>query len=194
MIEAVKVVPRAQREIKFTDKNLGNFWGKVNKDGPTMLHMESACWSWMAHKNQKGYGHFRIVGAIFYAHRASWVINRGPIASGICVCHRCDNPSCVNPDHLFLGTTAENIHDRDAKKRGNQPVGEAHNSAKLNELQVGEIRSLYATGGISQRKLAAQFKVTQPVVGRIIRRELWKHICDTGKPTFEVVEIAALNE
>jgi len=83
------------------------------------LQITSGCWVWTGFRNAQGYGHFALDGyKVGRAHRASWVLHRGSIPTGLCVLHRCDNPSCVNPDHLFLGTDADNAHDRDAKGRG----------------------------------------------------------------------------
>jgi hypothetical protein len=78
------------------------------------------CWEWVGSKIPQGYGHIHHNHADIYAHRASWIIYYGEIPNGLCVLHRCDNPSCVNPEHLFIGTIADNMHDRDAKGRNNK--------------------------------------------------------------------------
>lgn len=103
-------------------KYIARFWSKVDKNGPTQPHMDSPCWLWTAGKSSTGYGNLRVGGKLIKTHRVSWIINRGQIPHdgsyhGICVLHCCDNPACVNPGHLFLGTNTDNIHDMTAKGR-----------------------------------------------------------------------------
>jgi len=85
------------------------FFEKINKT--------EKCWNWIAGKDKDGYGKIKIDGKMVQAHRASWVIHNGDIPNGMCVLHRCDNPSCVNPEHLFIGTRLDNARDRDVKGR-----------------------------------------------------------------------------
>lgn len=92
-------------------KNEERFWAKVAKLGVC------SCWEWTGWRKETGYGRVRIDGRILYAHRVSWILANGPIPDDLRVLHRCDNPPCVNPDHLFLGTQGDNNADRDAKGR-----------------------------------------------------------------------------
>jgi len=117
-------------------------------------------------------------GAAWLAHRASWVLANGPIPDGLSVCHRCDTPLCVRPDHLFLGTHADNIRDAVKKGRVILPVkkarGEQHPRARLTVSQVLLIRRLHGT--VSNLSLAARFKINPATVCNIVKRRIWKHV------------------
>ena len=149
------------------------FWTKVDKSGE--------CWEWTANLYSNGYGQFYLNGTMVLSHRLSYVMNH-PLTIDlwkhreIFVCHRCDNPRCVNPAHLFLGTHTDNMRDREAKGRANRPKGEEQSQSKLTETQVREIRIKYATGGISYQQLALEYGVSFGGVGHIIQRRSWKHI------------------
>lgn len=111
------------------------------------------------------------------AHRAAWTLTNGPIPDGMIVCHHCDNPPCVRPDHLFLGFDLDNAADRVAKNRSSRMVthwGETSPKAKLTAAQVEEIRARYAAGRVTQRELGEEFGVGQTQVGRIVRGVRWK--------------------
>lgn len=99
----------------------------------------------------------------------------GPIPDGLHVLHHCDNPPCVNPAHLFLGTNADNVADKTAKGRGRGGRGEAHRNAKLTADQVREIREL-AASGLTQREIAARYGVRHTAIGKILRGERWGHL------------------
>jgi hypothetical protein len=110
------------RQIKFTEDQKRKFWEKVDKCGPTMPHMDSPCWMWLGSKIYSGHGQLRAIGRTVQAHRAMWTLVNGSIElngeyRGACVCHKCDNPPCVNPDHLFIGSHADNIQDMIKKGR-----------------------------------------------------------------------------
>lgn len=147
------------------------------------------CWNWKAGKNPKGYGVFRLGLKQVRANRLSWTQHRGPIPEGLMVCHRCDNPACVNPDHLWLGTAADNLGDMAAKGRaakGDQngarlypervARGEKQGLSKLSESQVLSIREEYAAGGISKDALGRKFGVTGSTIRFIVTRKTWKHL------------------
>lgn len=136
---------------------------------------ETGCWNWHATKNNKGYGKLWVDGRKQYAHRVSYVIHNGHIPRGINVCHRCDNPSCINPSHLFLGTQAENIADRDAKgrQRISERKGADNGNSKLNEQDVVAIR---AAKGMKLRELASQYGVTPTQISFIRRGKSWGHV------------------
>lgn len=131
--------------------------------------VESGCWEWTASRHVKGYGWFKFEGKITTAQRVSWRLFHGEIPPGISVLHRCDNPPCVNPEHLFLGTPAENTADMIAK--GRQAFGPRHPNTKLSFTQVEEIRRLWATGSMTQREIGRQFGVSPSRVSSIVRRE-----------------------
>lgn len=105
------------------------FWEKVDRDGPMHPTLRTACWLWTGTHLRNGYARLHYARRQLLAHRVAWELTHGEIPTiegtddrGTCVCHRCDNPSCVNPDHLFLGTHVDNMADRDAKGRQTRGV------------------------------------------------------------------------
>lgn len=113
------------------------------------------------------------------AHRVSWELHNGPIPDGLWVLHHCDNPSCVRPDHLYLGDAADNARDRARRARGreNRQNGRANANAKLSE---GDVRAILAAlqAGATQMAVAERFGVKQAQISRIARRENWHHLWD----------------
>ena len=136
----------------------------------------SGCWEWTGVRSHLGYGKVRSggrapkCGILLLAHRAMWELTCGPIPDGLCVLHKCDNPPCVNPAHLRLGTKAEN--SREAIERGLMPRGIDRWNAKLTEDLVRHIR--LASG--SQRAIAEQFGVSQQAVGKVKRGSTWSWV------------------
>lgn len=127
------------------------FLANVDKHGPEARPGLGSCWEWTGSRNKKGYGVFRAIGRVELAHRASWALANGLIPSGLCVLHKCDRPSCVNPAHLFIGTQADNVADMEAKGRGSHPRGDRHGSRTHPErLARGEAHS------VKMREVAAR--------------------------------------
>ena len=153
------------------------FWAKVNKT--------DSCWLWTASKTTVGYGMIGIgfgFNRLIGAHRASWILHKGPIPDGLCVLHNCpggDTPSCVNPNHLWLGTKMDNFHDLMRKGRlviGRRYHGEQHLKHKLTSDQVKEIRQRHNLGGVTAYALGREFRVTGENILAIVKRQIWKHI------------------
>lgn len=152
------------------------FWEKVDKSaGP------DACWFWIG-SISGGYGMIFRDGERIGAHRISWELHNGPIPPGLDVLHNCpggDNPACVNPAHLFLGTHTDNMADMVAKGRHNAPHGEQCSSAKLTPAQVLEIRQL-RTAGQTLKVIAAGFDVSLQAVHYIVTGRNWAHLAEAG--------------
>jgi hypothetical protein len=165
------------------------FWERVDKRGP------EECWEWAGSRHIRGYGFLSGYG---FAHRYSWELNNNKaIPFQMCICHHCDNPGCVNPDHLFLGTQKDNMQDCARKGRLNSAKGAKNgththpekvargekqglrlhpdrtNTAKLDWKKVAEIRSL-AEKGISKRELSIDFGVGPNQVRLIIKNLVWR--------------------
>lgn len=101
------------------------FWSKVDIKSP------GECWNWKAFRNSRGYGMVGALGKVRSAHRVAWMFTHGEISSDICVCHKCDNPACCNPNHLFLGTVKDNMHDKVIKGRCARGYKHKNNRAAL---------------------------------------------------------------
>jgi hypothetical protein len=134
-----------------------------------MPEPNSGCWLWLKAAIDTGYGVIRWNNKLWLAHRASWMLHRGEIPSDMYVCHKCDTPSCVNPDHLFLGTPRANFADMQQKGRYAPPRGERQGQSKLTETQVVAIRN----SGELQDSIAAQYGISQPTVSEIRSRKKW---------------------
>lgn len=132
----------------------------------------SGCWNWAAGKRYNGYGVFTYNGKIESSHRVSWMIFNEKIPEGLFVCHTCDNRACVNPEHLFLGTCKDNIHDMIKKKRNVIQKGESKSTSILTNKDVLYIRNC------NERNcdLADKFGIDRSTVSHIRRGNTWRHL------------------
>jgi len=148
----------------FTEaQRVAAFWAKVDQSGD--------CWLWTAGQNGMGYGSIGNKSGQKLAHRMSYELAYGPIPRGMFVCHTCDTPSCVRPEHLFLGTQADNIAD--AQRKGRLQSGEAHRHAKLTAEIAALIRTERARG-VTHKALAARFCVAVATIQAIVDGHTWK--------------------
>lgn len=140
---------------------------------------ESGCWIWTGAKNSYGYGDCVFLGKRTNASRAAWILKNGEPTEGMVVCHSCDNPVCVNPDHLWLGTQGDNVRDCVAKGRcaGHFVPGAAHPRpcGKLSVEQVRLAKKLHFEDGISQSEIGRRFGVHSSTISRAVRGEYWSH-------------------
>lgn len=203
--------------MKLTDDELRRFEKKVNKDGPIpdqsnphYMGLER-CHVWTASLRNAWYGQFNLRKKIWTAPRLSWVISRGEIPHGMHILHKCDNPACVNPSHLFLGTPFDNAVDRTRKGRTASgkfhgsvtkpeavPKGSTHKNSKLKESDVKEIRDSYARGGETYKSLAKRFGVRAPHIGKILKGQKWGHLptitpeCSDDRTMLGVTQLSKL--
>ena len=145
------------------------FWKKVEIKGP------DECWPWTGCRDKRNYGYvrFRLQKRLQAAHRVAYFFTHGELPL-LHICHKCDNPPCCNPKHLFPGTNQENIQD--AVNKGRMCRGEKRPQSKLTERSVLEIRRIYSEGHVSQYKLAKQFRVGRSAIEKIVMRRTWAHI------------------
>jgi len=142
------------------------FWERVDRRG------NDECWPWKRNCSKLGYGQGSYKG-VYPAHRAAYAIAKGAIPSGLCVRHTCDNPACCNPDHLILGTQADNTADRVSRNRSAR--GERHGSARLTEVQVVQLRKMYVDGHESG-ELAELLGVSRRCITDALTGRKWSHI------------------
>jgi hypothetical protein len=160
-----------------TPADLERFWSHVSKT--------RKCWTWSGFDTD--YPRFWLAGKLVKAHRLSWELANGPIPPGLWVLHLCDNKRCVRPDHLYVGTRADNLRDMRRKGRGfvpsinrpaSMPRGERNGFAKLTSEQVRMMRQRYAAGGVTYAQLGREFGTDEANVGSIIQRKTWRHVGD----------------
>lgn len=145
------------------------FWRHVDRTA------SDGCWPWNGATIGKGYGWFAVSSAKReYAHRVAYQLSAGvTLRPGECVCHHCDNPICVNPAHLFVGSHADNVRDRDLKGRRRAPRGEFSAAAKLTGVHVTEIRTALSSGS-SQSDLARKYGVRRSCINSIAAGRTWR--------------------
>jgi hypothetical protein len=167
------------------------FWDKV-KVASTL-----DCWEWAAAKDGNGYGRFSLAGRNERAHRVAWQLAFGAIPAGLFVLHTCDNTSCVNDAHLYLGTKKDNAGDRESRNRGNHAVGKRHGRhthpggtsghkngrAKLTEAQVEDLLRRHFGSGARKADLARTYGLSKTTVGRIIGGKLWPSVEGRVQPS-----------
>lgn len=153
-------------------KTIARFWANAKQDGD--------CRVWQMSLNRGGYGQFNADGRIWLAHRLAFYLANGALPAKGCVCHTCDNRACINPEHLFDGSLADNNRDMFAKGRGHvfdgtHIVGGKNVNAKLSERDVIAIRNLRA-GGVPYTAIAGRFGITAANACAIALRHTWKHV------------------
>jgi len=174
-VRCARVGMRGQRRSSFGKRRLSLeecFWKKVDKKA------ENECWEWKGSKDNGGYGVMfksRYPIKWYKSNRLSWEIHFGDIPEGLLVCHKCDNPACINPKHLWLGTIADNNRDRENKGRGALLYGENNPNAKLTKEDIMKIKELRKTG-MTQQKIADMYRVSQVNIGRILSGRLWLEV------------------
>lgn len=141
------------------------FWARVKKT--------KTCWIWTGAKNSKGYGDIMINGKHEKSHRYSYLISKGEIPYNKHVLHHCDNPTCVNPEHLWIGTNHENVLDKISKGRDSNKSGKNNPNVKLNGEKVNKIRKLYKQGEHNMVQIGKIFNVNRNVISRVVNQKYW---------------------
>jgi len=159
-------MPARGREAVICSCQIERFWKRVSRS--------AGCWLWTGASDGR-YGQAHVNKKPVKAHRLSWILSFGDIPSGLLVLHRCDNPPCVNPAHLFLGTSQDNSDDKHAKGRNRSGIGEKCHTAVLCASLVVEIRRRHQQGE-SHARLAREFGVSPSSIGRAATRETWRHV------------------
>ncbi len=158
------------KPINLSPSDIERYWSKVNKT--------DSCWLWTAAIQQKGYGTLMCDKERHSVHRISWTLHNGQIPHGCFVCHKCDVPNCVNPEHLFLGDNTDNMQDASKKGRLKKPdnFGKwgTNGRSKLTASAVLEIKSL--RGIISQRQIAYLYNMSKPAINHVLRGRVWGYV------------------
>jgi hypothetical protein len=166
------VAPRKKRVIKRRNYQqfLAHLHSKIDKNGP------GGCWLFTGGLSN-GYACISFEGKVIKGSRVMLAEKLGrPLGHKMEACHTCDNPACLNPDHLFEGTHIQNMHDMRKKGRDAKALGTAHPNHKLKDEQAAEIRRLYARGDVSMSQLGARYGVHKTTIGYVVNRTKWKHV------------------
>lgn len=199
----LSLLPRCVRLVHATYADTAvRFLAKVNRSGPIIRPELGRCWSWTASTRDKGYGQFGFPGLVGprAASRVSYMLFKGAVADNILVCHKCDNPNCVRPKHLFLGSYSDNQQDMRSKGRAPDQTrsdwadwarGKNHWSAKhpervqkgsqcgrakLNERDVLAIRAEFSEGLVTKAELARRYRVSEYTIFKIVNGIGWRHV------------------
>lgn len=149
------------------------FWRKVSIKNPR------ECWEWLAAKNNCGYGTFKLTkGKSWLSHRVAYLLEFGEIPKSKYVLHSCDNPACVNPKHLYIGTQFENMRDKSLRGRDYDRNGERNSNAKLTEILVDRLRAEYEKRETTQETLSRKFNISPAQVHNIVARKSWTMIAE----------------
>lgn len=149
------------------------FWAQTNKLPADPELAARGCWQWTGGTDEHGYGRIKRNGKTIHAHVFAWELFNGPMEPGMWGLHKCDHPVCVNPEHIYPGTQIENMRDVSVRLRR---AGERNPRAKLGAEDVRAMRAMWEAGERNKSKLSRIYNVSNALVGKIIRRELWKHI------------------
>jgi hypothetical protein len=172
--------PTCELNITLPPQYIERFWEKVNKNGPIVRPGLTPCWVWTGCTSPLGYGVITMKPLHILAHRVSWFLEHGVLLCGnkVQLQHHCDNPPCVNPEHLFDGTQMDNVHDCMEKGRFNPGYvcGEQVGNHKLTAEEVLEIREKYDGVREGYAAIGKEYGVDQTNIGYILRRKTWKHI------------------
>lgn len=141
-------------------------------DARSIPEPNTGCWLWLGAANEKGYSQISLKGRAFFVHRLAFILSGRKITPGMFVCHKCDVPACCNPEHLFLGTAGDNVHDMDRKGRDRRPRGSQLRTAKLTEQDVLEIRNAKETNVA----LARQYGVSTTAISEARSGRKWAHV------------------